>query len=214
MQITKSTGTRKNLTTAALVVVALLPLAALSCRSGPAPRDEPAVRQVPPAPLIGEGRLAEGTIRVKATVAMDGMAGPGGGRGGQRPPGGGGMPPAGGMGGPPPVMAGGGSFGGGGAMGASRPSHALSVVFTNTGDETVEFAIVDVTSRLGNFRPQPDALALAPGQSGALYPMRGSLAEDVAELQLTVTIRTKDGRTDTGVITLTPDAAPSVAGGA
>lgn len=213
MQITKSAGVRKNITSIALAAVALLPLAALSCRSGPA---HPAGREVQaraPEPLVGSAALLDGAIEVNAAVAMGGVPGPGG-AGGRRPPGPGSTAPGPGapMGGPPRGMAGGGA-GRGGGMGGGGPSHALTVMFTNTGAETLEVTIIEVKSRLGNFLPQPDTLALAPGQTGALYPMRGSLPDDVAALELTVSIRTKDGRTDTCVVVLSGAAAPHAGGG-
>lgn len=213
MKTTKSMERRKLVPTCALIALAILPLAALSCRSGP-PRDgapEQAREMLPP--LTGKARFAEDALEVEATLSLGGMArisGAGGPHGGSGRPAG----SMGGMGGPPGGMGMGG--GGGGMMGGPRaggPSHTLVVSFANTGVSTVEFTIVDVKSRLGNFAPQPDTLALASGQSGTLYPMRGSLPDDIAELELTIAIRRHDGTTETRVLLLKPDPAAAGAAG-
>lgn len=98
--------------------------------------------------------------------------------------------------------------------GGGAPSHALPVTFASGGSEAVKLTIAELKSRLGNFLPQPDTCDLASGPTGALYSMSGSLPVDVVELELTVTVRTQDGRSDMRVVMPKAGTAPDAVGGA
>jgi hypothetical protein len=170
--------------------------------------------------VLAQANITNGMALIMATPGGDGApAGGGGRRGGGGGPGGMGGGPGGGMGGPPdmgggegmggppPNMGGGGASRGGtrggpGGMGGGMPGYALTVSFTNRGKETIEFTIIDVKSKLGNFVPQPARLALAPGQTTALLPMWGNLLEGMESIELTLTIRRGEGEPETRVITL------------
>lgn len=91
---------------------------------------------------------------------------------------------------------------------AMLPRMALTITFTNIAPESVEFAVVEVRSLLGNFVPRPEQFTLAPGRDGALDPMLSNLPTNLDELEVTLTLRHGD-RSETRVLKLPP--APSSA---
>jgi len=89
------------------------------------------------------------------------------------------------------------------------PRLALTLTVTNTGTETVSFAIADVNSLLGNFAPRPEKFVLAPGQQGSVDPMLSTFDNNFEELDLTLAIKCGD-RLETQVLKLhrAPPPAP------
>ena len=108
-------------------------------------------------------------------------------------------------GGPPPESDGDGPRGvrgGGGQPGFAPVRQVIRVVFTNHGQSPAELTVIEVKSVLGDFAPRPERFALAPGQSAPLNEMRSSVAENVEELDVTLTLRRGTER-ETKVVRLT-----------
>ncbi len=78
-------------------------------------------------------------------------------------------------------------------MGGSMPRQALSIILANTSAESITVRIQEVVSILGNFVPFPERATLASGESVALEPMRGSLA-NLDGLELTIALAVGDDR--------------------
>jgi hypothetical protein len=85
----------------------------------------------------------------------------------------------------------------------------MRVTFSNHGKDTAELTVVEVKSVLGDFAPRPEHLALAAGQSAALNEMRSSVAENLDELDVTITLR-RGAERETKVVHLVGlNAAPA-----
>jgi hypothetical protein len=67
--------------------------------------------------------------------------------------------------------------------------------------------VVEVKSVLGDFAPRPERFALAAGQSAPLNEMRSSVAENVEELDVTITLR-RGAERETKVVRLSGVTAP------
>jgi hypothetical protein len=193
-------------------------LVAFGC-SGPSMREKQIAAMFgPPQPtLSGKATFLGGTLQAQVQLSgigpgaisgEDGAMRPGG---GQRPAikspmsGPGGMPP----GSPPGVMGmppGGPPSGGMGALPPEMlaqlqqlmrqttvkpPRHLLRVKFTNTGPQTMEFAVTELASLLGNFAVRPERVALAPGQSVELEPMLSNKEGSYSRLDLRLALREK-----------------------
>jgi len=176
----------------------------------------------PPPPLAGKEMFFAGRIAVEIQTGAgfgdagkaDEAAPSGGGHRG----GGGGMH----MGG------GGGRHGGGGGGGRNGPDSSPSIAdtieqdqisnirraaanggpavmihlrFTNTGATHADLLVTDFLSELGNFVVQPDHVALEPGQTVEVDPMTSRLAGEVAQAEITLTLRL-EGHSEKKVITL------------
>jgi hypothetical protein len=72
------------------------------------------------------------------------------------------------------------------------PRLALAMTFTNTGSDTVTFAVTEVESLLGNYAPRPERFTLAPGQKGSLDPMLSNFENNYDTLDVTLGVRRGD----------------------
>lgn len=90
---------------------------------------------------------------------------------------------------------------GGGNPGLGAPRQSLGLSLTNRGPSPVLVKITEVNSILGNFVPIPETATLGPGETVALEPMRGSLA-NLDALNLTLAL-TANGASEKQEIVLT-----------
>jgi hypothetical protein len=172
--------------------------------------------------LAAQAIFLDGTLVANLTlepvIVGGGKAGNGKSGGSSRHPSPGGMgggPPGGGMGGGPggPPGAGSGpSDDEGPGMRLPQISAAriaLHVTLTNTGKETLNFAVTDVISELGNFAIRPERMSLAPGQAGAIDPLGSVFPATLNELIVEVRVR-RAGQTETQTVRLVPASPEAV----
>ncbi len=82
----------------------------------------------------------------------------------------------------------------------------LHVTLTNNSKETLNFAVTDVISQLGNFAIRPERFSLAPGQSGEIDPLASTFQDPLTELTVETHVR-HAGKKETQTVRLLPVAA-------
>ena len=207
------------------------------CESDHPYRQASARHRPPPPPLSGKETFFDGRITAEVqTGAGFGDAG----KLDETKPGGGGGRHGGGGGGGFRMGGGGGGRHGGGGGGRGAPADESSIAdnieqekvmnmrraaasggppvlihlrFTNNGTTHADLFITDFLSDLGNFVVEPEKLALEPGQSAEVEPMTSRLAEEVAQVDITLSLRL-EGHGDKKVITLHQVPAPPPAASA
>lgn len=87
----------------------------------------------------------------------------------------------------------------------------LHVTLTNNSKETLNFAVTDVISQLGNFAIRPERFSLAPGQSGEIDPLASTFQDPLAELTVETHVR-HAGKKETQTVQLLPIVGPERSG--
>ncbi len=84
---------------------------------------------------------------------------------------------------------------------AKAPHKRLFVTLLNSGTETFEVAVVELSSTLGDFVPTPAVVSLAPGQRAMLGGMASTSEPVLTTLDVTLTLR-KSGKKETKILRL------------